>query len=165
MEPTCHPAKDPCTLDQQELIESDGFFVCSKCGICKNEPILEHSNSVLRHNEDICTLMAEISENGAIPQQTRLLAQQQCLKWRKNYPNMNLNILKATAIYIACKRDGIPRSLREIASYSGICPKRIGRYDAILNKTHIQLRPEMYVNRIRAKCRSNLSLSKRRYHI
>ena len=28
MEPTCHPAKDPCTLDQHELIESDGFFVC-----------------------------------------------------------------------------------------------------------------------------------------
>ena len=131
MEPICHAAKDICTLDRHELIESDGFFVCSICSLCKNEPILEHSNPVLKYNEDICTLIADICENGAIPPQTGLLAQQQCLKWHKNYPNMNLNILKATAVYIACKRDGIPRSLREIASYSGICPKRMGRYNAI----------------------------------
>ena len=70
-------------------------------------------------------MIADICENGAIPPQTGLFAQQQCLKWHKNYPTMNLNLLKATAIYIACKRDGIPRSLREIACYSGMCPKSI----------------------------------------
>ena len=161
MEPICHAAKDICTLDRHELIESDGFFVCSICGLCKNELILEHSNSVLKYNEDICTIIADICENGAIPPQTGLLAQQQCLKWHKNYPNMNLNILKATAVYIACKRDGIPRSLREIASYSGICPKRIGRYDAILNKTHIQLHPEMYVNRFCAKMSKSFEFIKK----
>ena len=80
MEPICHAAKDICTLDRHELIESDGFFVCSICGLCKNEPILEHSNSVLKYNEDICTIIADICENGAIPPQTGLLAQQQCFK-------------------------------------------------------------------------------------
>ena len=89
-------------------------------------------HSKLKGFEPLCSIINDISENMNIPYQTKITEQDQYLKWKKKFPTMNSRVLKATAIYFSCKKRGVPRTLREISSASGVCPKKIGKYDAML---------------------------------
>ena len=74
---------------------------------------------------------------------------------------MNSRVLKATAIYFSCKKQGVPRTLREISSASGVCPKKIGKYDAVLTNSYSEVSAEMYINRFCFKIGKDFQFVKR----
>ena len=142
-------------------IEYEGFFVCNKCGRCKSDPVMVPLHSELKGFEPLCSIINDISENINIPYETRLTVQDQYLKWKKKFPTMNSRVLKATAIYFSCKKQGVPRTLREISSASGVCPKKIGKYDAVLTNSYSEVSAEMYLNRFCFKIGKDFQFVKR----
>ena len=74
---------------------------------------------------------------------------------------MNSKILQATAVYVSCKQDGYPRTLREISAISGVSTKQIGKYDSIINQKHYDITPDMYVNRFCSKLGKSFQFTKR----
>ena len=142
-------------------IEYEGFFVCNKCGRCKSDPVMVPLHSELKGFEPLCSIINDISENMNIPYETRLTVQDQYLKWKKKFPTMNSRVLKATAIYFSCKKQGVPRTLREISSASGVCPKKIGKYDAVLTNSYSEVSAEMYLNRFCFKIGKDFQFVKR----
>ena len=51
--------------------------------------------------------------------------------------------------------------MREISSVSDVCPKKIGKYDAMLTNTYSEVSAEMYVNRFCFKMGKNFQFVKR----
>ena len=159
MEKTNLDAGKFCCMNNE--IECEGFFVCNKCGRCQSDPVMASLHSELNGFEPLCSIINDISENIDIPYQTRLTVQDQYLKWKKKFPTMNSRVLKATAIYFSCKKQGVPRTLREISSASGVCPKKIGKYDAMLTNSYSEVSQEMYVNRFCFKIGKDFQFVKR----
>ena len=159
MEKTNLDAGKFCCMNNE--IECECFFVCNKCGRCQSDPVMASLHSELNGFEPLCSIINDISENIDIPYQTRLTVQDQYLKWKKKFPTMNSRVLKATAIYFSCKKQGVPRTLREISSASGVCPKKIGKYDAMLTNSYSEVSAEMYVNRFCFKIGKDFQFVKR----
>ena len=74
---------------------------------------------------------------------------------------MNSRVLKATAIYFSCKKQGVPRTLREISSASGVWHRKIGKYDAMLTNSYSEVSARMYVNRFCFKIGKDFQFVKR----
>ena len=54
-----------------------------------------------------------------------------------NYSYLRKNILLATAVYIATKKNTVPRTLKEINAVTGVTGRKIGEYERIIcNKYH-----------------------------
>ena len=159
MEKTNLDASKSCCVNNE--IEYEGFFVCNKCGRCKPDLVMTSLHSEQNGFKPLCSIINDISENIDIPYQTRYTVQDQYLRWKKKYPTMNSRVLKATAIYFSCKKQGVPRTLREISSASGVCPKKIGKYDAVLTNSYSEVSAEMYINRFCFKIGKDFQLVKR----
>ena len=159
MEKTNLDASKSCCVNNE--IEYEGFFVCNKCGRCKPDLVMTSLHSELNGFKPLCSIINDISENIDIPYQTRYTVQDQYLRWKKKYPTMNSRVLKATAIYFSCKKQGVPRTLREISSASGVCPKKIGKYDAVLTNSYSEVSAEMYINRFCFKIGKDFQFVKR----
>ena len=78
-------------------------------------------------------------------------------------PRLNLKKLEAAAVYISCKEDGYPRSLREISNISGINPKQIGRYETIMHQKHHDISPDIYIDRFCWKLGKHLDFIKKAF--
>ena len=138
---------DCCSMNHSNLLELDGYYVCSKCGRCQSDRIFTSASTNLKSNIEKSSNIYDICENGGIPQRTAYIANNLFIHWRKKMPRLNLKKLEAAAVYISCKEDGYPRSLREISNISGINPKQIGRYETIMHKKHHEISPDIYINR------------------
>lgn len=167
MSKTSTSTERSCCLNNENFLEVNGFFVCTSCGVCRNEIVFNTMNfsDYDVHPDEFSGVMYDeindICENGDIPKRTRHIAQRLFAKYRQMTPKLNLKILAATVIYIACKRDGNPRSLREISAISGSCYKKIGKYDAIINSKHVSIEPNMYINRFCCKLGKNFDFLKK----
>ena len=165
MEKTENSNKKDCCMKESALLEVEGFFVCTTCGSCKNDTVFESSSHKNDFLGEVSSEIGDICENGGIPKRTEDIANRQFFYWHKKIPTLSPDILKAAVIYNACKKDGYPRSLREISSISGISSKKIGKYDSIISQIFYQFEPDIYVNRFCCKLGKSLDFIKKTgYH-
>ena len=68
-------------------------------------------------------------------------------------PNKNLSklILIPTSIYIAAKKNSVPRTLKEISAVSGIETRRIGDYEKLISNRYYHTTANQYVSRFGCK--------------
>ena len=52
-------------------------------------------------------------------------------------------------------------TLREISCSSGVCHRKVRKYDAVLTNSHSEVNAEMYVNRFCSKTRKDFQFDKR----
>ena len=73
---------------------------------------------------------------------------------RKN-PNIQKLILLTCSLYIACKRNNCPRTMKEISAVSGVDVKHIGQYEHLVCARYYPTKPSDYVDRFGSKLELN----------
>ena len=99
------------------LVDSDGFQVCTCCGLVVNDTII-HDNMDNTEFEYKSPLI-DIYSNNFIPSIIQSISDNIYHTKRKTYPNINKNNLAAYSIYIALITEGVPRPIKEIEIFCG----------------------------------------------
>jgi len=73
---------------------------------------------------------------------------------RKN-PNIQKLILLTCSLYVACKRNNCPRTMKEISAVSGVDVKHIGQYEHLVCARYYPTKPSDYVDRFGSKLELN----------
>lgn len=161
MEKTGTTDTTPCCMNESNLLEADGFIVCTTCGLCQSNIVYKYSSVMKQCLIEKDVIIYDICENGGIPKRTADIANTLFSRLRNQFKKLNSKILQATAVYVSCKQDGYPRTLREISAISGVSTKQIGKYDSIINQKHYDITPDMYVNRFCSKLGKSFHFTKR----
>ena len=140
-----------CCTNADNLIEIDGFITCNKCGYCKQDYVYDNCSKLFLEESKKDIEIEDMCENGSVQGSTKLNVYKLFEKWHLEHPYLNRIGLKATAMYVSCKIDNCPRSMKEISSMTGVSVKKIGKYENILNQRYIPILPEMYLDRFCAK--------------
>ena len=75
---------DCCSMNHSNLLELDGYYVCSKCGRCQSDRVFTSSSTNLKSNIEKSSNIYDICENGGIPQRTADIANNLFIHWKKS---------------------------------------------------------------------------------
>ena len=137
-----------CTLEHN-LIELDGTCVCTQCGTVKDTIMFDNScnyRRVLSTN----SFITEVCHRLNIDLHTEMIANDIYSKAFSNYSSLRKNILLATAVYIATKKNTVPRTLKEINAVTGATERKIGEYERIICSKYHPINATHYINRFGA---------------
>ena len=151
-----HPKETFCCRDEINIIKIEGTHVCCKCGLVKDmlsfyEPI--HTGTTKAGS----MFLLELCHRAEIDSSTQSSAEHFYQIWVKHNPTLNKSILSACAIYVACKKHKIPRSMKEISAMSGVDTKQLGKYEQLVSEEHYPTKASDYVNRFGCKIGLNFS--------
>ena len=143
-----------CCSDERNVTEIDGTYTCTFCGLVLDLFYINIPKEVKTfgyQNE----ILYEYCERGNIDSYSQSIAGKMYARYSKMYTSMHKETLIATCIYIACKRNLIPRSMKEISGFTGCTVKRLGQYEKIISTVHYPTAPLHYINRF--GCKLNLT--------
>ena len=150
-----------CDTKGGDIIAIDGTHVRTCCGlvldqVCFEEPkpSLDWNNNNNNNNninDDVIESLCEYSERGAIDDHTRSLAQNIYYNFTSKHSSLHKNTLLATSIYIACKQNQVPRTMKEICSLTGCEIKSLGRYEKLVSEQHFPTNASDYIDRFGCK--------------
>lgn len=140
--------KNRCCTQEINIIEIDGTHVCTYCGLvidtqCYYEERKYAKTNVYTNN----AVLNEYCARGEIDTQTQLIAERMYKKWLVKHSTLHKNTLIACAMYVACKKNNSPRTIKEISGISGCDTKQLGRYEHIVSNQHYRTNPSNYVHR------------------
>ena len=142
---------DRCCDHQTNIIEIDGTHVCMRCGLVSDMVCFyddrQHVNTIRSTN----ALINEFCARGEIDNQSQITAEEMYEKWMNKYSTLDKTVLMACSIYIACKKNLVPRTMKEISALTGCSIKQLGRYEHILSPQHFETEPMQYIDRFCCK--------------
>ena len=148
------PKENNCCVDAVNILEIDGTHVCVKCGLVqdmlsfgenKNDYEKKQSNHFL---EEICDRL-NIDTN------TLQDAEGIFESALNKYSLLRRNILASSSLYISCKKNCIPRSMKELSAASGVDVRLIGNYENLICDNYLPTNPSNYANRFGTKLGMN----------
>ena len=145
-----------CCAKTSNIIELDGCYVCTYSGMVQDAPCFGYEfqcrdDKVLLKN----SLLDEFCHRLAVD--TRTQADSESLyndSVRKN-PNIQKLKLLACSLYIACKRNSCPRTMKEISAVSGVDMKQIAQYEHLVCTRYYPTKPSDYADRFGSKLQLN----------
>ena len=74
MEKTGTTDTTPCCMNESNLLEADGFIVCTTCGLCQSNIVYKYSSVMKQCLIEKDVIIYDICENGGIPKRTADIA-------------------------------------------------------------------------------------------
>ena len=156
-----YPSKNTSCCDKDgNVIEIDGTHTCEKCGLVldmlcmENHPIADNYNKPYHFGG----LISEYCERGNIDTESRIFAERLFKQFTEKYPKLQKVPLAAACIYVGCKRNRVPRTLKELSGITGCNIKYMAKYEKHIYSTFYPNTPSAYVERF---CRKlNLKFEK-----
>ena len=146
--------ENKCCFDAVNILEIDGTHVCVKCGLVQDMLSFGENQKDNKKNQST-QFLQDICDRLNIDTNT-LQDTEHIFKCALNkYPLLRRNILLSSCLYISCKKNCIPRSIKEVSAASGADVKLIGKYESIICDTYLPTKPYDYVNRYGAKLGMN----------
>ena len=134
------------------LVELDGSYVCTYCGIVQDIPcfeyVLEFRNE---ENQTTNSLLNEFCHRLAIDSVTQFDSESLYNRSITKNPYVQKLILLSCSLYIACKKNKCPRTMKEICAVSGVDVKQIGQYEHLVCNQYYPTKASDYVNRFGGK--------------
>lgn len=141
---------DKCCTKECNIIEIDGTHVCNQCGIVQDMMCLEYRISY-RHTTWMNPLLLEVCHRLEIDSTTENDAINIYNDTILRYPSLRKNIIIPTSVYIAAKKNFVPRTIKEISAVSGVSVKNIGHYERFIFHKYIPTKPVEYIYRFGKK--------------
>ena len=138
--------KNTCCAEQQNIIETNAGYVCIGCAKVQENHCFGDFPEFLEERREKPELM-EYCHRLNIEQSTEYLASKIYDDALSYHSSMKRSLLLATSIYIATKKNKIPRTMGEISWATGEDIKRIGKCEKIISKNHYQTNASDYLFR------------------
>ena len=150
-------ADTKCCDNEIDFVEIDGFITCAKCGTVQDISTIPVQTNISSHSitDKVDEEIEEICDRAGIVGLTKSKAYNMFNCWTRKYPRFHKTTLRACAIYIACKQTHVPRTMKEISAFTGVCTKQLGRYERLVAEEHVSVNPEHYINRFCSKLQLN----------
>ena len=140
-----------CCDDEINILETtDGSFVCVKCARVQDIACvgkLENSYNVVK----VDPILAEFCHRLEFDTCTQNIANEIYNIAITNYPSLRKLILKSVSIYIASKKNSVPRTMKEISAATGVDIDKIGEYEKMICKEYYPTNASQYVHRFGVK--------------
>ena len=141
-----------CCTRTSSIVELDGCYVCTYCGMVQDTPCFEYEfefrdDKVSLKNSLLSEFCHRLAVDNLTQADSELLYNNSV---RKN-PNIQKLILLTCSLYIACKRNNCPRTMKEISAVSGVDVKHIGQYEHLVCTRYYPTKPSDYVDRFCSK--------------
>ncbi len=113
-----------CCSTECNIVETDGTHVCIQCG--KVQDLLCFNNYIGSHYvKPLHSFLLEVCHRLEIDDTTKNDANEIYNEAVANYPSLRKNILISASIYIAAKKNLVPRTLKEISLATGTNVKKL----------------------------------------
>ena len=143
---------DKCCTRTSNIIELDGCYVCTYCGVVQDTPCFEYKFQFRDDKVSLKdSLLGEFCHRLAVDNITQADSESLYNNSVRKNPNIQKLILLTCSLYIACKRNNCPRTMREISAVSGVDVKHIGQYEHLVCSQYYPTKPSDYVNRFGSK--------------
>ena len=138
--------KNTCCVEEQNIIETDEGYVCTSCAKVQDNYCFGNFPEFLEEKKEKPELM-EYCHRLNIDRSTQYVASKIYDEALSSNLTLKRTLLVATSIYIATKKNCIPRTLREISLATGEKVKKIGECEKIISKQHYQTNATDYLYR------------------
>ena len=138
--------KNTCCVEEQNIIETDDGYVCTVCAKVQDNQCFRHFPEFLEERTEKPEL-GEYCHRLNIEKSTQYAASKIYDEALSSNLSLKRTLLLATSIYIATKKNCIPRTLREISLVTGESVKKIGECEKIISKHHYHTIPTDYLYR------------------
>ena len=143
---------DKCCTRTSNIIELDGCYVCTYCGMVQDTPCFEYEFQFRDDKVSLKdSLLSEFCHRLAVDNITQADSESLYNNSVRKNPNIQKLILLTCSLYIACKRNNCPRTMREISAVSGVDVKHIGQYEHLVCSQYYPTKASDYVNRFGSK--------------
>lgn len=141
-----------CCTRTSNIIELDGCYVCTYCGMVQDTPCFGYEFQFRDDKVSLKdSLLSEFCHRLAVDNITQADSESLYNSSVRKNPNIRKLILLTCSLYIACKRNNCPRTMREISAVSGVDVKHIGQYEHLVCSQYYPTKPSDYVNRFGSK--------------
>ena len=142
-----------CCKQDRNIIPIDGTHTCIGCGRVIDTLLMEPDIPInyTSVNKDFKGMIYEYCERGNIDIQTGVFTERLFKNISKKSNRLHKVPLTAACLYVACKKNGNPRSMKEIAGITGSCIKQMGRYEKFISNVHYPITPSNYIERFCSK--------------
>ena len=143
-----------CCKNELNVIEIDGTNTCIKCGLVLDMlsfKDISPPSYVYANDYHLGDQFSEYCERGNINKETGLIAEDIFNRFCSHSTRLSKIPLMATSLYVACKKNGVPRSMKEISAISGCSIKQMGRYEKLVSHKYYATPASTYVERFCAK--------------
>ena len=138
--------KNTCCVEELNIIKTDDGYVCTACAKVQDNPCFGNFPEFLEERKEKPELM-EYCHRLNIERSTQYLASKIYDDALTSNLSLKRSLLLATSIYIATKKNCIPRTLREISLATGEKVKKIGECEKIISKQYYQTNATDYLFR------------------
>ena len=146
--------ENKCCFDAVNILEIDGTHVCVKCGLVQ-DMLSFGENQKYNKKDQSNQFLQEICDRLNIDTNTLQDTERMFKSALNKYPLLRRNILLSSCLYMSCKMNCVPRSMKEVSAVSGVDVKLIGKYESIICDNYFPSKPSDYVNRYGAKLGMN----------
>ena len=139
--------QNQCCFNETNIVEIDGTLVCQKCGkVC--DMVSYGTCEIYPPSTTINPTMDEFCHRLHIDPHTQNIANEIYEKIISTHKTLRKRILIPTSIYIAAKKNFVPRTLKEVSGASGVDTRKIGEYEKIISKRYYRTTATQYVYRL-----------------
>ena len=140
-----------CCDREKNILEIDGSYVCIQCGLVSDALCFYDDRDYRNTLSSTNTIIREFCARGEIDNQSQMFAEEMYNKWIHKFPSLDKTTLMACSIYITCKQNSVPRTMKEISSLTGCSIRQLGKYERIVSSQHFETTPTQYVDRFGSK--------------
>ena len=143
---------DMCCTRESNIVESNGFYVCTRCSLVQDTLCFDYGSKFENDKIELKnSLLDELCHRLSVATTPQADSEFLYNKARIKNPNIQKLILLSCSLYIACKQNNCPRTMKEISGISGVDVKRIGQYEHLVCNQYYPTKPSDYVNRFAGK--------------
>ena len=139
--------ENKCSHNERDILATDGTHVCTQCGVVQDMICFENYEDSSYQITRVNPFLLEVCHRLEIDSITKNDANKIYIKAVLEYPYLRKHILMSTSIYIATKKNLVPRTLKEISVASGINVKKIGDYERMICRKYYPVNATEYIYR------------------
>ena len=139
-----------CCRQSSNITPIDGTYTCVKCGLVNDVLYIPTTVPGYWANDNITRLKEPINEyceRGNIDLQTGYFAEKIFNEFSAKGKRLHKTPLASACLYVSCRKNGVPRTIKEISAISGCDIKQMGRYEKIVSNTYYPSDATLYVDR------------------
>ena len=139
-----------CCDDKRNVITIEGTHTCAKCGKVL-DMLTSHYTKADTIGVYTDNMILEFCERANIDPQTAYYAEKLFTKYSRKFIRLQKLPLRAASIYVACKKEGVPRTMKEISSVTECDVRALGKYEKVISCKHYPVSASGYVERFARK--------------
>ena len=139
-----------CCRQSSNITPIDGTYTCVKYSLVNDVLYISTAVSACQGDDNIIRLKEPINEyceRGNIDLQTGYFAEKIFNEFLAKSKRVHKSPLASACLYVSCRKNGVPRTIKEISAISGCDIKQMGRYEKIISNIHHPSDAGLYVER------------------